>query len=203
MVEPEQKSRESAALAYLAEQLGPRAPSKLTFVSTFAETPLDGEGAVSLFSFSLTPEPGAAACGSPPPDGLHYVVAGETVANYFPAYGLDADDAYSLHIGTRFLLEMRIGRIDPDQESPGFRDAMHGAIRETLAGVEIEHESLAGLFRGDEQTYAVYRLTLKGEDVYFMGGDCPPGFYRLAQWPPQVALRLHLGKLIRAERAEA
>ncbi len=203
MAEPERQSRETTALAYLAEQLGHKAPSKLTLVSTFTEAPLDGEGAVSLFSFELTPELGAAACGSPPPDGMHYVVAGETAANYFPTYGLDADDAYSLHIGTRFLLEMRIGRIDPDQESPAFRDAMRGALRDTVAGVEIQHESLAGLFRGDEQTYAVYRLTLKGEEVYFMGGDCPPGFYRLTQWPPQIALRLHLGKLIRAERAEA
>ena len=63
---------------------------------------------------------------------------------------------------------------------------------------------MAALFQCEERLFAVYRLTLNGaETAYFMGGDCPPGFYRLTEHPPQVALRLHLGKLIRAEaRAE-
>ncbi len=56
MAEPEQPLRETTALAYLTGQLGRKGPSKLTFVATISETPLYGEGAVSLFSFWLTPD---------------------------------------------------------------------------------------------------------------------------------------------------
>ena len=203
MLDPELDPREQAALVYLREQLGDRAPSDLIIRATFSETPLQGEGPASLFSFTLPQISGASICAAAGDKSDHYVVAGETTPNYFPTYDLDPDDGYSLHIGTRFMLEIGIGRIAEGHEPAGARDAMRRAVQEALPNTAIENESLAGLFRGQEQTYAVYRLRLGGQDVYFMGGDCPSGFYRLTQWPPQVALRLHLGKLIRAERPDA
>lgn len=203
MAAPEPDPREQAARAYLREQLGDRAPANLIIRATFSETPLQGEGTASLFSFTLPQISAASICAAPGDKSDHYVVAGETTPNYFPTYDLDPDDGYSLHIGTRFMLEIGIGRIAEDHEPAGARDAMRRAVQDALPNTAIENESLAGLFRGQEQTYAVYRLRLGGQDVYFMGGDCPPGFYRLTQWPPQVALRLHLGKLIRAERPDA
>lgn len=203
MAAAEPHPREQAARTYLLEQLGDRAPNDLIIRATFAETPLEGEGAASLFSFTLPRVSEETICGAAGGNSEHYVVVGETTPNYFPTYDLDPDDGYSLHIGTRFMLEIGIGRIANDEEPAGARQAMRRSVQDAVPGAAIRNDSLAGLFRGQEQTYAVYRLNLDGQDVYFMGGDCPAGFYRLAQWPPQVALRLHLGKLIRAERPEA
>ena len=39
----------------------------------------------------------------------YYVVVGLTEPNYYPAGGLEADDAFVLHLGTRFMLVMGIG----------------------------------------------------------------------------------------------
>src|SRR5262245_29566994 len=91
---------EQTAVAYLREQLAGRAPDYLVLEGEFDETPLEGEGRTVLFSFDLAPGPGVAAgaCG----DGYqprHFVAVGETTPNFFPAYGLSADDAYSFHIG--------------------------------------------------------------------------------------------------------
>jgi len=192
-----------AALAYLAEQIRDRAPAGLRLEAEVDERPLEGEGAAAVFSFELEP---AAKAGSEPPSPVarkHYVVVGQTEPNYFPAYGLDADDAYSFHIGTRFVLEMGMQLVDASFEPPTARRLLHAALRQFAPGAALERESLAALFRCDEGLFAVYRLTLGGRDVYCMGADCPPGFYELTEHPPQVALRLHLGKLIRAEAARA
>ncbi|MFQ5806671.1 MAG: hypothetical protein ACE5I3_09495, partial [Phycisphaerae bacterium] len=131
----------------------------------------------------------------------HYVAVGETEPNFFPAYGLSPDDAYSFHVGTRFALEMGLQMVDASLEPPGARPLLRAAVRSYAAGAKLEKEELAALFRCEEGLFAVYRLTLDGQDVYCMGADCPPGFYRMTAQPPQVALRLHLGKLIRAEAA--
>ena len=63
----------------------------------------------------------------------------------------------------------------------------------------IEHEELAGLIRCLDRCFAVYRVVLRGRPVYCLGAGCPPGFYELTDHPPQVALCLHLGQLIREE----
>ncbi len=236
MADPRQAERERQALAYLRQELGDRAPAAITVVASFGERPLEDEGPMTLFAFDLPPvggdcPPYAGSAGNrgTPVDGgsteaagaplRHYVVAGETQPNYFPAYGLDPDDAYSLHIGTRFMLEMQIGLADPADEPPQAREAVYAAVRQVAAGVSAaggtavpavpgatdaaaEDVSLAALFRVQGALYGVYRLRVAGEPVYFLGADSPPGFYRLTHLPPQVVLRLHLGKLIRAERGE-
>jgi hypothetical protein len=193
------RQRERDALAYLRDQLDDRAPRSLTPEASFAEAPLEDEGPATVFSFDL---PAAdAACVTAGASPRHYVVSGSTRPNYFPAYGLDPDDAYSLHIGTRFMLDMQIGLADPADEPSAARDAMCSTVRQVAPDIAIQDESLAALFRASDALYAVYRLRVGGEPVYFLGADCPPGFYRMADLPPQVVLRLHLGKLIRAERS--
>lgn len=193
---------EMSALGYLRGQLGTRAAVKLRFEQDFNERPLDGEGATALFSFELLAERGVGSgARSGPAEVKHYVAIGETEPNFFPAYGLSADDAYSFHVGTRFVLEMGLQVVDTTYEPPTARSLLHAAVRNYAAGAKLEKEELAALFRCEEGLFAVYRLTLDGQDVYCMGADCPPGFYRMTEHPPQVALRLHLGKLVRAEAA--
>lgn len=186
-----------AARIYLARELGPRVPPLLRFVAAFDESPLEDEGPVAIFSFELAPSGSgcAAASGAAP----HFVVMGETEPNYFPAYGLDADGMYDLHIGTRFALGTGLERIDPQREPARARDGLRHFVAVCNPGVEIEEESLAALFAAGDQIFAVYRLRLRGQAVYCLGADCPPGFYTQVEHPPQVVLRLHLGRLIRNE----
>ena len=194
-----EQAAERAALAYLAEQLGERAPGALRLAGAFDERPLEGEGRAVVFAFELPG--GDAACGASPRP--HYVVAGQTEPNYFPAYEMTADEAYSFHIGTRFMLVMGISKIDTQLEPPGAREALRRFVASYARGATVQEESLAGLFRCEEAVFAVYRLVLDGEPVYCLGGDCPPGFYRRCAEPPQMVLRLHLGQAIRAEARAA
>ncbi len=193
---------EKSALEYLRGRLAARAPQTLRFEREFDERPLDGEGATALFSFELPPEMDVGSEARPGAAELkHYVAVGETEPNFFPAYGLRPDDAYSFHLGTRFVLEMGLQVVDASYEPPTARSLLHAAVQNYAAGAKLEQEELAALFRCEEGLFAVYRLTLDGREVYCMGADCPPGFYHMTEHPPQVALRLHLGKLIRAEAA--
>jgi hypothetical protein len=202
MGELRESQLEGAALEYLKGQLAARAPQTLRFEGEFDEQPLEGEGPTALFSFELSPGADVSSGAQPGAAELkHYVAVGETEPNFFPAYGLDPDDAYSFHLGTRFVLEMGLQVVDATYEPPAARSLLHAALRNYAAGAKLEQEELAALFRCEEGLFAVYRLTLDGREVYCMGADCPPGFYHMTEHPPQVALRLHLGKLIRAEAA--
>lgn len=195
------RERERQALEYVSRQLGDRAPKHVRLEGEFDEQPLEGEGRTLLFSFEL---PAAASIAARcTPQTRHYVAVGETEPNYFPAYELMVDDAYSFHIGTRFMLVMGVQLVDPTLAPPGLRETMRRFVQHYARGATIRHEELAALFRSAEAYFAVYRLTLNDDDVYCMVGDCPPGFRRLAHYPPQVALRLHLGHAIRNDaRAE-
>ncbi len=194
-----QDSRQQA-IEYLREQLGPRAPRDLHPAGVFNEQPLEGEAETALFSFDL--DVGTEACATPEAR-RHYVAVGQTTPNYFPSFGLAPDDAYSLHIGTRFMLEMEVQRVDPADEPPGARQYLEQVIRDHAPGAAASPPELAALFRFEEGFFAVYRVDVEGRSYYAMGADCPPGFYELTQHPPQTALRLHLGKLIRAEARAA
>jgi hypothetical protein len=196
------REQERRALRYLSEQLGVRAPDYLTLEGEFHEAPLEGEGRTFVFSFPLEPGPGVdrAACSAL--DRKHYVAVGRTEPNFFPAYGMHTDDAYSYHVGTRFMLEMGVRIVDPNDEPPTARPALRQVVANYARGAEVRQEDLAALFRCEQAYFAVYRLRLGEEDVYCLGADCPPGFYRLTQHPPQMVLRLHLGKAIRNEARE-
>lgn len=193
---------EAAARAFLAAQFGPRAPGELTIALIVEENPLEGEGRTAIFRFDLEPGPGAAKSpGCATADRGHYVAVGATTPNYFPAYDLPPDDAYSFHIGTRFMLEMEIQRVDSGLEPPGARDGLRRFL--TARGLALDTaEELAALFRCEDDYFAVYRVSIGGVGYYFMGADCPAGFHAMTRHPPQAALRLHLGKLIRREARE-
>ena len=199
----------AAARQYLAEQLPGRDVLGLALAGSFDERVLTGEGRTQLWAFELEPAAALASTAGTPVRRF-YAAVGQTTPNYFPAYGLQPDDAYSFHVGTRFMLEMRVALVDPSLEPTGAREGMRNFVSACNPGVPITGEQLAALFRCAPETgatpdehgerfFAVYRLTLRGKDVYCLGADCPPGFYELTQYPPQVALRLHLGKLIRTE----
>src|SRR5262249_38051518 len=153
------RETEKAAIGYLTEQLGPRAPEYLTLEAEFDEAPLEGEGRTLLLSFNLGPgaqtQGGDCATGHEP---KHYVAAGETMPNYFPAFDLSPDDAYSFHVGTRFMLEMQLQRVDGSLEPPGARERIHQLVREFAPTAEFEGEELAALFKCDADYFAVYRV---------------------------------------------
>ncbi len=190
---------ESDARAFLERELGARAPAALVSVASFDEQPLDGEGPAVVYAFELPPTPAACGAGD---DARHYAVVGQTQPNYYPAYGLSADDAYSLHIGTRFMLGMEVALVDDTLEPPQARDAVRQFVAMCNPDVPIEALELAALFRCEDELHGVYRVSLAGRPVYCFGADCPPGFSELTRFPPQVALRLHLGRLIRREAKE-
>lgn len=194
---------EADAIAYLREHLAERTPDFLVLEGEFAESPLEGEGRTLLFSFDLPPGPGVAAGACETYEPKHFVAVGETTPNFFPAYGLSADDAYSFHVGTRFMLEMELQRVGPELEPPDARQLLRTVLANVAPGAELRREELAALFRCEDGYFAVYRLQLNEDDVYALGADCPPGFYKLTNYPPQMVLRLHLGKLIRSERQAA
>ncbi len=188
---------EQAALEYLRRQLADRCPQALSFEGVFDEQALEGEGRTLLFSFHLPPaNPADARCAGPT---KHYVAVGQTEPNYFPAYGLNASDAYSFHLGTRFMLVLGVQKVDPALEPPGAREQMRKFLATYAGGATIEDEQLAGLFRCEDSYFAVYRVRIAGVDYYVFGADCPPGCYALCEHPPQAALRLHLGKVVRHE----
>lgn len=191
---------ERIAQEYLRTQLGDRTPSELRPIGEFDEAPLDGEGRTVLFSFDLEPGPGVQIGECPGgADRRHFVAVGQTEPNFFPAYGMSPDEAYSFHLGTRFMLQVGVCVVDAELEPPGARAALHKLVANHARDCQITNESLAGLFRCEDSYFAVYKLTLDGREVYCMGADCPPGFYTLTKHAPQTVLRLHLGNLIRAE----
>lgn len=197
------RETEQAALAYLSTQLGSRAPQHIRLEAEFDESPLEDEGPAAIFSFDLASgnetaaEDASASCG--PGSLKHFVCAGRTLPNFFPSYGFDAEDAYSFHLGTQFMLAMSVQKIDPALEPPGAQERTRDFVANYAQGASLDGLELASLFRCEEEYLAVYRLVLNGDPVYCLGAGCPPGFYRLTQFPPQVVLRLHLGKVIRAE----
>lgn len=196
---PDVEALRAAALAYLRDQLGPRAPTMLAFAGVFDERPLDGEGRTALFSFELpgpTGQPGDRCDSS---QHGHYVAIGDTTPNYFPAYRFTADEAYEFHLGTRFMLTMGVSKIDTADEPPGARERLRGLASAYSPDATLGPIEIAGLFRCEDDYFAVYRVEIDGEPYFSLGADCPPGFYRLTEFPPQTTLRLHLGTIIRHE----
>jgi hypothetical protein len=185
------------AMNYLRAELGEYVPESIRFEANFDEKALDGEGAASVFSFEARVGGGECSAGA----SRFYVVSGETATNYFPAYGFDADDAYSFHIGTIFMVKMRVSRIADEDEPAGARESLQNLIRAYIHSepTSIGPAQVAAVFRCEDFVFVVYRIEIEDRPVYAMGGDCPPGFYTLTEYPPQTALRLHLGKVIREE----
>ncbi len=191
-----------AARQYLSAELGERAPAELALAAVFDERPLDGEGRTAVLRFELPPLPLPRSAGPAAGDALHYVVVGETQPSYYPGYGLTPDDAYSLHIGTRFALVVGLQILPLEHEPPTARPALRSVIESCNPRVPYA-EQPAALFQCGEQIFAVYRVSFRDRTVYCFGADCPPGFEARIDLPPQVSLRLHLGRVIRADARTA
>ena len=178
------------ALAYLREQLREDAPTELAAGRVFERSPLEGEGATVVFEFR-------ARRGATESD-RYYVVVGQTEPNYYPAYGLDFDEAYSLHLGTRFMLVMGVAQCPPPD---GF-DAISAArtvVDRISPAAPIEGLSIAACFDVQGERHVVIRASVANQDVYIMAGEAPAGFSHRVDLPPPAAYRLHLGGVIRSE----
>ncbi|HPF41002.1 MAG TPA: hypothetical protein P5081_18640 [Phycisphaerae bacterium] len=186
------------ALAYIREHFGAATPNELGEHQLFEISPLEDEGATVLFRF----EADRSGRGATP----YYVAVGQTEANYYDGASLDFDDAYSLHLGTRFMLELGVAQTPASQEALGPDDKPYDIERDARLIVNrvapdapIEDLSLAALFGVADELHAVIRARVAGEDVYIMGRDAPLGFSRRTDLPAPMAYRLHIGGVLRKE----
>ena len=184
---------ERYGLAYLSEHFKEAAPKKLSKPMLFERSPLEGEGATVVFEFSADRSGRGAE--------RHFVVVGQTEPNYYPAYDLSGEEAFDLHLGTRFMLVMGVGQVDgADDEYDATADA-RGIVDRISPKAAIEDVALAATFEVGGQLHAVIRCKLSGQPVYIMGRDAPPGFSRRTDLPPQAAYRMHIGQVLRREPA--
>ncbi len=188
----ELSAHEQMARDYLAVELGEEAPRQITAVATYEEEPLENEGAVTIFSFDAAIGGGA--------EEAYYVVAGRTVANYYPQWGLDADQIYSVHLGTRFMLVVEVTQL-PLLELPATLESdVRGELATVTPSEPISNFRAVAAFTAEQQKHAVCRATIADEEVYVLAADLPLGIYREIHLPPHVVYRWHVGTIIRMER---
>jgi len=186
-------THEQMAREYLNREFGAETPSTLQAVATFEQHPLEGEGPVTLFSFTASRD------GNRPED--FHVIAGETKPNYYTDWGLSPDDLYSVHIGTRFMLVLEVGQLPLEELPSGLEEEIALLLGSVAPDEPIADFRPVAAFDMEGQRHAVCRLRLADEELYVLGGDLPLGIYRRVDLPPHVIYRLHLGKLIRLEEA--
>ncbi len=189
------------ALAYLAEQLRSAAPPALVNPVLFPRSPLEGEGPTVLFGFTAD----RSGRGEEP----YHVFVGKTEPNYYPTFDLNAEEAFDLHLGTRFMLVMGVALLDESSAgqspAPRSQDAYNaaadarGIVDRVSPDAAIEDLTIAAMFDVDGEIHAVLRCRVAEEPVYIMGRDAPPGFSKRVDLPPQVVFRLHLGHVLRQE----
>ncbi|GMU35490.1 MAG: hypothetical protein HS101_01745 [Planctomycetia bacterium] len=182
----------AVALEYLRDQLANDAPTALGKGKFFPNSPLEGEGFTVIFPFQS--QRGA------PADTNFYVAVGPSHNNYYPAYGLAMDEAYDLHLGTRFMLVMGIALRSPvpDDDFEIQREARRVVDRIAPQAV-IDDLELAASFDVDGQFHAVLRCKMAGRPVYIFAGDAPIGFSEKISLSPAVAYRIQLGRVLRHE----
>jgi hypothetical protein len=189
------------ALFYLADQLGSAAPKTLVNPALFPRSPLAGEGPTVLFEFTAD----LSGRGEEP----YHVIVGKTQPNYYPAYGLSAEEAFDLHLGTRFMLVMGVAlmkEISSEHSAGGSSETAYdaavdarGIVDRVAPGATIDDLKIAASFDVDGRIHTVLRCRVAGEPAYVMGRDAPPGFSRRVDLPAQVVFRLHLGQVLRHE----
>lgn len=181
------------ALAYLRAQWPNDAPATLEAPAVFSRSPLEGEGAVVIYPFTSAR---AAAGGDP----RMHVVVGATEPNYYPSYGLSVDDAFSLHLGTRFMLVMGIGQHEADGGDPyDAEDDARRIVSRVSSTAPVEDVRIAAQFNVEGEIHSVLKARVAEREVYILGRDAPMGFVERADLPAPVAYRLHLGRVLRAE----
>lgn len=187
--------QEQLAREYLLSELQQDAPWTVTPVASFDEHPLENEGRVTVFSFN-------ASIGGNPEEPF-YVVVGQTVPNYYPQWGLDADQIYSVHLGTRFMLVVEVRQVPLDTLPSTLKRDTLAQLEGIVPGEPVRNLEPAAVWQADEQLHVVCRATIADEDVFIMAADLPMGVYRETQLPPHVVYRWHLGTVIRLEHDDA
>lgn len=133
-------------------------------------------------------------------ESRYFIAVGETVPNYYPAYDLDVQEAFDLHLGTRFMLVMEVGQADSSRLSAFDAVARAREIVDLVApGEPIEALEVSSAFDVAGQLHTVLRCRLDGEEVFLFAGECAPGFSRRTDIPPNVVYRIHLGRILRGE----
>ncbi len=179
------------ALAFLRDQLGPCAPSRLEHALTVHEEPLEGEGPTSLFRFDAAPDGGSPQ--------RFWAAAGVTEPNYYPDWGLSADEMYSVHVGTRFMLVMEVAQALAEQVPDAAFEWFTEFLRRVAPAARVSNERVLAAFVVEDQMHVVAEAYLDGESVIAVGYEAPPGIYRDAQLPPHVIFRRHMGIVVRRE----
>ncbi|MBI4581184.1 MAG: hypothetical protein HY718_15890 [Planctomycetes bacterium] len=180
------------ALDFLAGELGRDAPRDLTAAATFDEHPLEKEGCVTVFAFD-------ASIGGNPVEPF-YVVAGETSTNYYPQWGLDPEQIYDVHLGTRFMLVVEVQQLPLAELPPTLESDARDRLAGVVPGAPVAEFRPVAAFVAEGHKHAVCRARIADEEVHVLAGDLPLGIYRLINLPPHVVYRLHLGNIIRMER---
>lgn len=179
------------AETYLAKTLAGKSVGEPTLYGRFERNPLEGEGPISIYRFHAD-----LGTGNREP---YYVVAGQTVANYYPDWALSPEEVFRLHLGTRFMLVMQVRQID----MPTDADKTETQVRQTLMTVNpataVEDFRIVASFQVEEQVFVVCRCRFGFEEIYVFGRDCPPGISRRLDLPPHVAFRIHLGQYLQHE----
>jgi hypothetical protein len=160
--------------------------------TVFPRSPLADEGAVVIFPFK-------AAKGGQRVES-YFVAVGETEPNYYPAYELNPEQAFCLHLGTRFMLVMGVASVQVTPED-GYDPVRNAAeiVSRVLPESRIEAAQVAAMFDVNGEMHAVLRATLEDKEVYIMGRDAPWGFSDRTDLPAPVAYRLHLGHVLLVE----
>lgn len=182
------------ALEFVRGHFREYAPPELTGGRVFARSPLEGEGAAAVFSFSS----GRGNSGPQP----YYVIVGETEPNYYPEQGLDVEDAYCLHLGTRFMLVMGIAQVPPGQPDDSGYDAARDArmvVDRVAPDRVLSDVAIAATFDVGGEMHTVLRCSIDNQPVYVFGRDAPNGFSTRVDLAPQVVFRIHLGRVLLAE----
>lgn len=180
------------ALAYLAEALRESAPNALGSATIFSRSPLEGEGAVVVFEFEAERSSLDAK--------RFYAVVGRTEPNYYPAYDLTSDEAFSLHLGTRFMLVLGIGQAAAERVATFDASAAAKAVVERVSPeLTIRDARVAAAFDVDGELHAIVFCDIEGREAFVISGDAPPGIYERVTLPPQVVYRMHLGQVLRNE----
>ncbi len=186
------------ALDFLRDHFRETTPARLGEYQIFDRSPLDGDGATIVFRFSAD-RAGAGA-------ENFIAVVGQTEPNYYPDEGFAFDEAFELHLGTRFMLTLGVAQVREADEPVANDDQPYDVekdvrliVNRVSPDAKIDRVELAALFDVGGQFFAVIRCLLDGQPVYVMGRDAPFGFSMRTDLAPQVVFRLHLGRVLRLE----
>ncbi len=198
---PSEASRgdwEHYAIKFLRAHFAEATTAQFDASSFYADSPLEGEGAIAIFRFHAD-----RADRGPAP---YYVAVGRTEPNYYDATGLDFDDAFALHLGTRFMLALSVAQVHESADAPAADAEPYDLLRDARRIVDrvapeapLEDVSLAALFDVAGARHAVIRARIAGTPVYIMGRDAPIGFSERTDLAAPVAYRIHLGHVLRME----